>query len=74
MNPDFSGSTNPRDADAWKAARAQYRDNLPPNELEVTLLARFGEARVSAVAAGQAVVPKPKAARWYWPAWLEWNG
>lgn len=72
MNTDYSGSTNPRDASAWQAAREQFRDHMPPDELEVTLLARFGELRAGAVVANN--VSTVATARWRWPNWLGWSG
>jgi hypothetical protein len=54
-----------RQAAAWQNARATYRAEEPPLELEATLLARFGELRVQQQPV-VAAVPAAKPARWGW--------
>lgn len=61
-----------RDADAtataWRHARSAYRAELPPDELEATLLARFGELRAQQAPAAAIPVPVLKPTRWRgWP-------
>lgn len=54
-----------RQTTAWQNARATYRAEEPPTELEATLLARFGELRVQErPTVAPATVVKP--ARWGW--------
>jgi len=69
MNADSSGSTELRDANAWRAARAQYRETLLPEALEATLLARFGELHAGNASVEK--VPAPVTKR-RWPNWLGW--
>ncbi len=77
MNADVSDSTNPRATDAWQAAREKYREHLPPDELEMTLLVRFGELRASAVAVRDTPERELTSARGRWFdgwSWASWAG